>query len=225
MTIPSPTVLHFRGGRQAIEQDGLSRDGAVLRRPRPRPTARRCAAFYEAGCRYLQLDDTVVGLSLRRASCERRASAATIPTRCRDIYADVINAALKDRPPTCRSPCISAAATSARPGSRRAATSRWPSMLFSEMQLDAYFLEYDTERAGGFEPLRFLPKGKKQVVLGLMTSKTGALESKDQIKRRIDEAAKFVAARPALPARRNAASPRPRRATCWPRTSSGPSCG
>ena len=64
-------------------------------------------------------------------------------------------------------------------------------ILFNQMGVDAYFMEYDTERAGGFEPLRFLPKGK-QVVLGIMTSKTGALESKDQLKRRIDEAARFA---------------------------------
>jgi 5-methyltetrahydropteroyltriglutamate--homocysteine methyltransferase len=64
-------------------------------------------------------------------------------------------------------------------------------ILFNQMGVDAYFMEYDSERAGGFEPLRFLPKNK-QVVLGVMTSKTGALESKDQLKRRIDEAAKFA---------------------------------
>ena len=68
-----------------------------------------------------------------------------------------------------------------------------PSNLFSKINLDGYFLEYDSDRAGDFEPLRFLPKGNKQVVLGLVTSKTGKLESKDDIKRRIDEATKYVA--------------------------------
>ena len=65
--------------------------------------------------------------------------------------------------------------------------------LFNELNIDGYFLEYDTERSGGFEPLRFFPKGKKQLVLGLVTSKSGALEKKDDIKRRIDEATKYVA--------------------------------
>jgi 5-methyltetrahydropteroyltriglutamate--homocysteine methyltransferase len=65
--------------------------------------------------------------------------------------------------------------------------------LFGELEFDGYFLEYDSDRAGGFEPLRFVPKGKKQVVLGLVTSKSGRLESKDEIKRRIDEAARYVA--------------------------------
>ena len=71
--------------------------------------------------------------------------------------------------------------------------------LLGKLDIDGYFLEYDTERAGGFEPLRFLPKGKKVVVLGLITSKSGTLEKKDDVKRRIDEATKFVAARPVLP--------------------------
>jgi 5-methyltetrahydropteroyltriglutamate--homocysteine methyltransferase len=65
-------------------------------------------------------------------------------------------------------------------------------VLFNQINADAYFMEYDTERAGGFEPLRFVPRGKKIVVLGIMTSKTGELETKDDLKRRIDEAAKFL---------------------------------
>ena len=87
---------------------------------------------------------------------------------------------------------MSAAATSARPGFRRAATSRWPSACSAQCNFDGYFLEYDSERAGGFEPLRFLPKGNKIVVVGVITSKSGTLESKDTVKRRIDEAAKFA---------------------------------
>src|ERR1700761_2284046 len=98
---------------------------------------------------------------------------------------------------------MSAAATSARPGSRRA-TSRAPGCasggeepiaehMLAKCNYDGYFLEYDSDRAGGFEPLRFLPKGNKVVVLGLVTSKFGTLEKKDDIKRRIDEATKYVA--------------------------------
>ena len=86
-----------------------------------------------------------------------------------------------------------AAATSAPPGFPRAATSRSPRCCSARPNYDGYFLEYDTERAGGFEPLRFVPKGKKQVVLGLITSKSGTLEKTDDIKKRIDEATKFVA--------------------------------
>ena len=97
-------------------------------------------------------------------------------------------------------------------------------LLFNSMPVDGYFMEWDTDRAGGFEPLRFLPKGK-HVVLGLVTSKTGTLENKDDIKRRIDEAAQVSSPSISSACRRNAASPRPRRATRWPRTSNGRSCG
>ena len=103
------------------------------------------------------------------------------------------NEALAGRPPTWSSPCIPAAAISAPPSSPRAATNRVAERLLGEVDIDGYFLEYDTDRAGGFEPLRFVPKGKKQVVLGLVTSKSGKLEKKDAIKRRIDEATKYVA--------------------------------
>ena len=95
-------------------------------------------------------------------------------------------------------------------------------LLFNKTNVDAYFLEWDSDRAGDLSPLRFLPKGKK-VVLGLITTKTGTLETKDAIRRRIDEATKYVEPRPAVPVARSAASPRPRKATRWPRTSSGPS--
>ena len=118
---------------------------------------------------------------------------------------------------------MSAAAISARPSFRPAATSRWRESLLGKCNYDGYFLEYDTDRAGGFEPLRFLPKGNKIVVLGLITSKSGRLEPRADIKKRIEEATKFVAL-DQLACRRNAASPRPRKATCWPKTSSGPSC-
>ena len=87
-----------------------------------------------------------------------------------------------------------AAAISARPGFRPAATSRWPKSLLANCNYDGYFLEYDSERAGGFEPLQFLPAGPKVVVLGLITTKFGALENQADIKRRIGEAAKYVAA-------------------------------
>ena len=95
-------------------------------------------------------------------------------------------------------------------------------ILFNKINVHGYFMEYDSDRAGGFEPLRFVPKGKT-VVLGLVTSKTGRLEKKDDIKRRIEQAAKFVDSISSA-CRRNAASPRPRRAIFWPRTSNGRSC-
>src|SRR5439155_6778116 len=115
------------------------------------------------------------------------------PTRLPEIYSKVINEAIKDRPSDM------VITTHVCRGNFR---STWISeggyepvaeTLFGKVNYDGYFLEYDTERAGGFEPLRFVPKGDKQIVLGLVSSKIGALEKTDDLKRRIDEASKFVA--------------------------------
>ena len=128
-----------------------------------------------------------------RASSPIRANAATSRNSFPAIYARLINQALEGKPAdmvvtlhSCRGNFRSAwiAEGGYEPLAER---------LFNELNIDGYFLEYDTERSGGFEPLRFFPKGKKQLVLGLVTSKSGALEKKDDIKRRIDEATKYVA--------------------------------
>ena len=222
MTIPSPTALHYRGGRQAIEK-------SVYPEMEPffadlgRAYGKAVRAFGEAGCTYLQLDEVFVAYLCDEAQREYLRGRGDDPDRLLHVYADLVNAACAGRTPgmtismhLCRGNFRST--WMAQGGYERVAD-----ILFNQMGVDAYFMEYDTDRAGGFEPLRFLPKGK-QVVLGVMTSKTGELESKDQLKRRIDEAAKFAPSTSSA-CRRNAASPAPRRATCWPRTSSGPSSG
>ena len=192
MTIPSPSVLHFRGGRAGISRDvypdldQFFDDLAGAYRAAVR-------AFADAGCRYLQLDDTVWGYL---CSAEQRAQArerGDDPERLPAIYARVINAAIEGRP---------ADMTITTHVCRGNFRSTWISeggyepvaeTLLGALNVDGYFLEYDTERAGGFEPLRFLPKGGKRVVLGLVTSKSGALEAGDALKRRIDEATRHVA--------------------------------
>ena len=133
------------------------------------------------------------------------------PDKLGPLYADLINAAMSDIPADmtitmhlCRGNYKS---TFMGAGGYDAEAE----VLFNRINVHGYFMEYDTERAGGFEPLRLVPKGKI-VVLGLVTTKTGKLESKDAIKRRIDEAAKYVRST-SFACRRNAASPRPRRAT------------
>jgi 5-methyltetrahydropteroyltriglutamate--homocysteine methyltransferase len=192
MTIPSPSVLHFRGGRGGISRevypdldqffDDLTRayQGAVR-------------AFADAGCRYLQLDDTVWGYLCSAEQREQARQRGDDPTRLPEIYAGMINAAIEGRP---------ADMTITTHVCRGNFRSTWISeggyepvaeTLLGTVNVDGYFLEYDTERAGGFEPLRFLPKGGKHVVLGLVTSKSGTLEKKDDVKRRIEEATKFVA--------------------------------
>lgn len=192
MTIPAPSTLHFRQGRALISKevyptlDSFFDDLAAAYRAAIR-------AFYEAGCRYLQLDDTAWSMvcdpSEREKSKGRGDDPDTLPKR----YARLTNAALEGKPAdmaitmhSCRGNFRSTFIASG--GYEFIAE-----QLLGNTGLDGYFLEYDSERAGGFEPLRFFPKGKKQIVLGLVTSKSGALEKKDDIKRRIDEATKYVA--------------------------------
>jgi len=191
MTIPSPSVLHFRGGRAGISQDVYPDLDAFFD---DLATAYRKAvrAFADAGCRYLQLDDTVWGYLCSEEQRTQARQRGDDPTRVPEVYARMINTAVAGRPDDM------VITTHVCRGNFR---STWISeggyepvaeVLFNALNVDGYFLEYDTERAGGFEPLRFLPKGKKQVVLGLITSKTGTLEKKDDVKRRIDEATKLV---------------------------------
>ena len=191
MTIPSPTVLHFRHGRNAIPRS-LYPDLDVFFTDLAEAYRQIVRAFYDAGCRYLQFDDTVWAYlcsEKERAACRARGDD---PDALPDVYADVIRHAIADRP------ADMAMTTHVCRGNFR---SSWISeggyepvaeTLFNRLPYDGFFLEYDTDRAGGFEPLRFVPKGKGKVVLGLVTSKYGALEAKDAIRRRIDEAARFV---------------------------------
>ena len=192
MTIPAPSTFHFRQGRAAIssevypELEPFFDDLAKAYRGAIR-------AFYDAGCRYLQLDDTAWSMvcdpNERAQSKTRGDDPDALPKR----YARLTNAALEGKPAdmaitmhSCRGNFRSTFIASG--GYEFVAE-----QLLGNTGLDGYFLEYDSERAGGFEPLRFFPKGKKQIVLGLVTSKSGVLEGKDDIKRRIDEAAKYVA--------------------------------
>jgi 5-methyltetrahydropteroyltriglutamate--homocysteine methyltransferase len=190
MTIPSPSTLHFRYGRDAVPEaiypsmDDFYRDlGTTYRRV--------VRAFADAGCRYLQLDEVnftyLCDPELRAQVTARGDDPEQLPR----IYADMINAAISDIPPDmtitmhlCRGNFRSTFVASG--GYEPVAE-----ILFNTIKADGYFMEYDRARAGGFEPLRLVPKGKT-VVLGLVTTKTGQLESRDELKRRIEEAAKFV---------------------------------
>ncbi len=190
MTIPSPSVLHFRGGRKAINTTTYREMGEFYA-DLGAAYAKAVREFADAGCRYLQLDETNLAYlcdpDQRRLIRERGEDPDELP----GIYAKLINAAVAGRVP---------GMTISMHLCRGNFRSSWISqggyepvaeILFNAIGVDAYFMEYDSERAGGFEPLRFVPKGKT-VVLGLVTSKTGTLESKDEIKRRIDEAARFI---------------------------------
>ena len=190
MTIPSPSTLHFRYGREAVPEkiyasmDEFYRDlGETYRKV--------VRAFADAGCRYLQLDEVNLAYLCDPALCEQVRARGEDPAALPMIYAGMINAAMSDIPPDmtitmhlCRGNFRSSFVGTG--GYEPVAE-----ILFNTIAVHGYFMEYDTERAGGFEPLRFVPKGKT-VVLGLVTSKTGRLESREQLKRRIDQAAKFV---------------------------------
>jgi 5-methyltetrahydropteroyltriglutamate--homocysteine methyltransferase len=191
MTIPSPAVLHFRGGRNSISKDVY---------PTLEPffedlgkTYRKAVkAFYDAGCRYLQFDDTVWAYLCSQDELRKARERGDDPDGLQEIYARVINYAIAERPAdmvitthVCRGNFRSTWISSG--GYEPVAES-----MLAGTNYDGYFLEYDSDRAGGFEPLRYLPKGNKIVVVGLITSKTGALENRDDIKRRLDEASRFA---------------------------------
>ncbi len=191
MTIPSPSVLHFRLAKDAISKAAYS-DLDTFFQDLADTYRKAVQSFYAAGCRYLQFDDVVWAYlcsqeELRKAR-ERMRNVEALPR----IFADVITTALSAKP------ADMTVTTHVCRGNFR---STWiaeggyepvAETLFGKLPYDGYFLEYDTDRAGGFEPLRFLPKGEKIVVLGLVTSKSGTLERKDDIKRRIDQATKYV---------------------------------
>jgi methionine synthase II (cobalamin-independent) len=193
MTIPAPPVLHFRLAKDGIstsaypDLDGFFHDlGETYKKA--------VKAFYDAGCRYLQFDDTVWAYLCSQEELRKARERIANVDALQSIYAGVINAALSARP---------ADMTITTHVCRGNFRSTWiaeggyepvAETLLGKVNYDGYFLEYDTERAGGFEPLRFLPKGNKIVVLGLVTSKSGTLEKKDDVKRRIDEAGKFAPA-------------------------------
>ena len=192
MTIPSPSVLHYRGGRAAISKEAYP-DLDLFFDDLAKAYRKAVRAFYDAGCRYLQLDDTVWAYLCSEDQRKKARSRGEDVEKLPGTYARMINYAIAERPSDMT------ITTHVCRGNFR---STWISeggyepvaeILLGRVDYDGYFLEYDTERAGGFEPLRFLPKGKKIVVLGLVTSKSGTLEKKDDIKRRIEEATKYAA--------------------------------
>jgi 5-methyltetrahydropteroyltriglutamate--homocysteine methyltransferase len=190
-TIPSPSVLHFRGGRQAIDRShypDLDRFFADLGE-----TYRQAiAAFGAAGCRYLQLDEVNIAYLCDPEQIAMLKARGEHVDNLLGIYADLLNTAVAGKP---EGMTISMHLCRGNFRSTFVATGGYEpvaEVLFNQINADAYFMEYDTERAGGFEPLRLVPRGDKIVVLGLITSKTGELESKDELKRRIDQAAKYL---------------------------------
>lgn len=190
MTIPSPSSLHFRYGRDAVPQ-AIYPDMAEFYRDLGTTYRKAVRAFADAGCRYLQLDEVNFAYLCDPKLREQVSRRGDDPNALPHVYARLINDAIADAPSdmaVCMHLCRGNFQSSfvASGGYEPVAE-----ILFNAINVRGYFMEYDTERAGGFEPLRFVPKGKT-VVLGLVTSKSGRLEPRDDIKRRVEEAAKFV---------------------------------
>ncbi|MGB7542901.1 MAG: 5-methyltetrahydropteroyltriglutamate--homocysteine S-methyltransferase [Burkholderiales bacterium] len=190
LCIPAPATLHFRGGRNAISREAYP-DLAEFWADAAAAWRVAIGHIGAAGCTYLQLDDVSFSYLCDEKVRENFRAHGDDPATLPRAYAEAINGALADRPAgmtvtmhTCR-------------GNFRStwmAAGAYQDEVIEAMfstDVDGYFMEYDSSRSGGFEPLRLLPQNKK-VVLGLVTTKVGALETKDEIKRRIDEAAKFV---------------------------------
>jgi 5-methyltetrahydropteroyltriglutamate--homocysteine methyltransferase len=191
MCIPAPGAMHFRQGRRSVSRD-IYPDLDAYFADVGAAYNKAVRAFYDTGCRYLQLDDTAWAMLCSAAERERARARGDDPEALPDHYARMINTALAGKPAdltvtlhSCRGNFRS---TWIAEGGYEPVAER----LFNDVNVDGYFLEWESERAGGLEPLRYLPKGGKIVVLGLVSSKFPALENKDGIKRRIDEAAKYV---------------------------------
>jgi 5-methyltetrahydropteroyltriglutamate--homocysteine methyltransferase len=191
LTIPSPSMLHYRGGRAVIDQvaypvmEAFWHDLAEVYR-------KEIAGLAALGCTYLQLDDTSLAYLNDPAQRAYVNSIGGDGEKQHLTNIRLINQALADKPAgmtVCTHMCRGNFRSSwvAEGGYDHVAEA-----LFGELAVDGFFLEYDDARSGGFDPLRFVPRGRKRVVLGLVTSKRAALESRDDLKRRIDEAAKYV---------------------------------
>ena len=210
---PHPMVEHFRfvaAHTARTPKITIPAPSAIYGRPSPTPIDRKAyptldafwddlgqayrkavRGFADAGCRYLQLDEVFIAMLCDPKYRAQMTARGDDPEKLGPLYGDLINTAMSDIPSDmtitmhlCRGNYKS---TFMGSGGYEAEAE----VLFNRINVHGYFMEYDTDRAGGFEPLRFVPKGKT-VVLGLVTTKPGALESKDLLKRRIDEAAKFV---------------------------------
>jgi 5-methyltetrahydropteroyltriglutamate--homocysteine methyltransferase len=191
LTIPSPSMVHYRGGKAAVDESVYPEMDAFWA-DLTAAYAEEVRRLGELGCTYLQFDDTSLAYMNDPNQREYVASIGGDPEQQHVEYIRHINEALADRPEgmsitthMCRGNFRSSWA--AEGGYDFVAEA-----LLNDLQVDGFFMEWDDERSGGFEPLRFLPRGDKHVVLGLVTTKRGELEAKDELKRRIEEAARYA---------------------------------
>jgi 5-methyltetrahydropteroyltriglutamate--homocysteine methyltransferase len=190
LTIPSPSMVHYRGGAAAIDRDVYPDDGSFWA-DLTAAYAKQVRMVHELGCTYVQFDDTSLAYLNDPEQRQMMAERGEDAEHLHEAYIRHINEALAGRPEG-----LTVTTHMCRGNFR----SSWVAeggydfvaeALFGDLDVDGFFLEFDDARSGGFEPLRFVPKGK-QVVLGLVTTKRGELEDKDDLKRRIDEASRYV---------------------------------
>ena len=190
ITIPAPSALYGRPTATPIDRS-VYPDNDAMFHDLGQAYRKAVRAFADAGCRYLQLDEVFIAMLCDEKYRAQMTARGDSPEKLGELYGDLINTAMSDIPSDmtitmhmCRGNYKS---TYMGAGSYETVQE----ILFRKINVHGYFMEYDDARSGGFEPLKMLPKGK-QVVLGIVTTKTGKLESRDDLKRRIDEAAKFA---------------------------------
>lgn len=191
ISIPGPSCCHFRTAKADIHVKDYA-DPEALFADLARTYAKAVKAFYDAGCRYLQMDDIFFAYLCDPKHRAAKAAEGQDPDWLIERYAWMMHEAIKDRPDDmvigmhmCRGNFVS---TYAAEGAYDPAADA----IFNQTGVDVFFMEYDTERAGGLEPLRLLPKGKKRVMPGFITTKTGELEKLDDLKRKFEAASQFA---------------------------------
>lgn len=190
ITIPAPSALYGRPALPPI-------DRAVYPTLEPmfedlgQAYKKAVRAFADAGCRYLQLDEVFIAMLCDESYRQKMRDRGDDPEKLGALYGDLINTAMSDIPPDMTVTMHMCRGNYKSTYMGAGGYEKVQEILFDKIKVHGFFMEYDSDRAGGFEPLRMLPKDRT-VVLGLVTSKTGRLESKDELKRRIEQAAKFV---------------------------------
>lgn len=192
ISIPGPSCCHFRIAKEDVQVKEYRDDVELMFADLTKTYKKAVQKFYDAGCRYLQMDDIFFAYLCDPKIREQRKAGGEDPDWLIDQYAKMMNDAIIDRPDDmligmhmCRGNFKS---TWVAEGAYDPAADA----IFNKTDVDIYFMEYDTDRAGGLEPLRLLPKGKKRVMPGFITTKTAELESMDELKQHFDEASKFA---------------------------------
>jgi 5-methyltetrahydropteroyltriglutamate--homocysteine methyltransferase len=190
LTVPSPSMVHYRGGNSAIDKD-VYPDVGEFWTDLTAAYSEQVRRVHELGCRYLQFDDTSLAYMNDPAQREHIEAIGGDPDHLHEQYIANINRALSGRPDDLTVTTHLCRGNNQSMWAAEGGYEHVAEALFGDLEVDGYFLEYDDARSGGFEPLRFVPKGK-QVVLGLVTTKRPQLESKDLLKRRVEEASQYV---------------------------------